>query len=184
MVKACLTHVSNIGDRDYLLPEDYKISRKNGIKDKTVQSRVYEYGWDVARAITERPKQYHSFEPIWEKWREVAISNGIHRDLFYDRVRMQGISEEEAATRPLSKGGRPSTRWTDEERDLMAKNGINPNIVNTRVTVLGWTEDEALNTPKVSEKERAERVRLGTRKYHERRKRNDGIGNQFNAFGK
>src|SRR5690606_5986045 len=126
-----------IGDRDYLLQEDIDIARENGIEYRTLYSRVYDYGWDVERARTEQPKEYRPFKPIWDKWKETALSNGVGRDLFYNRVRKQGIREREAATTPVQKGGRPQSRWTVEELEIMERNGLNINMVNTRINTLG-----------------------------------------------
>lgn len=176
MGRACMTLASEIGDRDYVLPEDVEIAKANGITYGTLYARVNDYGWDVERARTEQPIRHKPFKPIWEKWKSIALANGIGRDVFYDRTRRQGIPEEAAATSPISRGGRAS-KWSREQVEIMERNGLNKNMVNTRITVLGWTEEEALNTPKVSEKERAKRVAEGTRKYH--RERGGRIG-RFN----
>ena len=175
MGRACMTLASEIGDRDYVLPEDVEIAKANGISYNTLYARVNDYGWNVLRARTEKPVRHQSFQPVWQKWKATAELNGVGREVFYDRVRRQGVSEERAATLPVSKGGQPS-RWSDKQLELMEMNGLSANLVNTRITRLGWTQEQALNTPKVSEKERAKRVAEGTRKYHRER----GVNREFN----
>lgn len=164
----------------YITPSDYDLAEKNGIKRATLEARVREYGWEMERATTESPQKHKPFQPIWEKWEAIASENGVSRELFYDRVRRFRISEKEAATVPPRLGGRPKSRWTDEDLALIKKNGLNLNMVNTRVNTLGWSKEDALNTPKLTEAERIERLREGVKKrrvHREFNKKNRAMGN-------
>ena len=76
---------------EHLTDADYEVASFNGIKKDTAYSRVYVYGWDVKRAIT---------QPVTptSEWARIAESNGIHRSTFHSRVN-SGWDIEEAATK-------------------------------------------------------------------------------------
>ncbi len=88
---------------EYLLDEHYEIAAANGICKKYVYQRVYEYGWEIKRAITQPVKKYKT--GIWEKWKAVCEKNGIKKRVFHLRIHKYNMSPEEAATRPLLKHG-------------------------------------------------------------------------------
>lgn len=157
----------------YVTPEDYEIAERNGINAENVTQRVYVYGWEIERAITQPLTIRRKVDPLWEEWKQVAEENGVYKSLFNQRIKASGWSPEKAATTPIRNGRPLNTEWTEEEREQARKNGLDKNymsVVKARIR-LGWTREEALRTPILSEDERAKRVARGTRKYHERRKR-------------
>lgn len=80
----------------YLTECDYKIANENGIDRLLVYRRVYECGWEIERAITERVNDKYSPTGEWHKWKDVAVvSHGTYRVR-----RMRGMTEAEAALTP------------------------------------------------------------------------------------
>lgn len=84
----------------YLTEEHYKIAEKNGIKEATLYRRVYQYKWDIQKAITtpviprsERSRKYP------KEYTDLALSNGVCLVTFYTRLK-NGWSIEEASTVP------------------------------------------------------------------------------------
>lgn len=155
----------------YITPDDFMVAEKNGINSAALQQRVRDYGWDIDRAIIVPLKVETPFQPIWEKWEKIATKHGVSRVLFYHRVK-KGWPEAKSATFPIKRGKPLSDEWTEEEREIARRNGLDKNYMNAvkaRIN-LGWTREEALNTPKLTENERAKRIAEGTRAYHERRK--------------
>lgn len=97
--------------KKYVTEEQYKIAEHNGISRNNVYQRIYCYDYDVERAITE-PLRKPSTR--WQKWKEVAQAHGITNEAFNSRI-ARGLSEEEAATRPL--GERPKTYNSKKKRE-------------------------------------------------------------------
>ncbi|MEK4713444.1 hypothetical protein [Sporosarcina sp. FSL K6-5500] len=153
---------------DYITPKDYETAEANGISKRAVYQRVATYQWDIDRAVTQPLRNISSFGLAWVKWEETATKNGIARNRFYHRIKIDGWSEEKAATQKAKTG-----RWTEQQLEVMEVNNLTPNTVNMRITKMGWTEEKALNTPKMSETERLQRVAEGTKAYYEQREKND-----------
>ena len=85
----------------YITDEQYKIGIENGIKKSTIYRRVYQYGWDIEKAITVPViDREHRSRKYPKKYTDLALSNGICLVTFYSRLK-KGWSFEEAATRPL-----------------------------------------------------------------------------------
>lgn len=85
----------------YITDEQYKIGIENGIKKPTICRRVYQYGWDIEKAITtpvipreERSRKYP------KEYTDLALANGMSIITFYSRLK-KGWSYEKAATTPL-----------------------------------------------------------------------------------
>lgn len=95
----------------YITPEQYEIGERNGISRGNVWQRVHNYGYDVERAITE---PLHKPSERWMKWKKIALANGISNEAFNARIRY-GMSEEEAATRPI--GMKPKTYNSKKKRE-------------------------------------------------------------------
>ena len=82
----------------YISEEEYKIGLKNGIKRQTMYRRVYQYGWDVEKAIATPPiKRECRARKYPKEITDLALKNGICLITFYARVR-KGWSLEEAST--------------------------------------------------------------------------------------
>jgi hypothetical protein len=96
----------------YVTDEQYEIAARNGISKHNVNQRVYNYDYDVERAITE-PLRKPSTR--WQQWKEIALAHGISNEAFNSRI-ARGMPEEEAATRPI--GTRPSKYNTRKKREM------------------------------------------------------------------
>ncbi|MFK4417158.1 alpha-glucosidase (family GH31 glycosyl hydrolase) [Bacillus sp. RC251] len=78
--------------------KDYEIAARNGISRPNVNQRINSYDWSIERAIT---------EPIQEKKGKknnrflllMAERNGISASTYYRRIREDGMTEIEAATK-------------------------------------------------------------------------------------
>jgi hypothetical protein len=79
----------------------YIIAEANGISRANVQSRFWNYGWDMERVITEPLRKSDS---VWLQWKETSLKNGISNECYCARVR-KGMTPEEAATTPVQKRG-------------------------------------------------------------------------------
>jgi hypothetical protein len=82
----------------WLTKEEREIAKKNGIGRSTLHSRVYLWGYDIERAITEPPKKSSIIDGYREKCRE----NGVSDSLFHYRVN-SGWNKEDASTKPPEK---------------------------------------------------------------------------------
>ncbi|MDW0112223.1 hypothetical protein QT711_03435 [Sporosarcina saromensis] len=152
----------------YVTPKDYEIAEQNGISAKNVTQRVYRYGWDIKRAITQPLVIRRKVDPLWEEWKDIATANGIVKKIFNQRINRHGWTAEKAATTPVGKAIKKNGKWTAEEIELAKKNGLDKNYMDTvkaRIR-LGWSREEALSTPILTADERAKRVVEGTRRYH------------------
>lgn len=78
--------------------EAYRIGKKNGISRQMVHQRWYQYEWAIERAITEPLKKTDS--SVWDEWKETCKANGVSNECFNRRVKIQGMTPEEAATMP------------------------------------------------------------------------------------
>lgn len=79
-----------------LTDEHRKIAWKNGISLPTLQRRVYQYGWDIERAITERTHKHGI------KYLQRALENNISKPTYYSRLR-SGWTPHQASTIPVGK---------------------------------------------------------------------------------
>lgn len=87
----------------YITPEQYEIALKNGISNTCLYQRINKSGWNIERAITEKPQKQR--RGLWYKWGHLATYNGISRQQFYDRIcsKKMNMNCYEAATRPIKK---------------------------------------------------------------------------------
>lgn len=85
----------------YITDEQYKKGIENGLKKITIYRRVYQYGWDIEKAITTPViSREHRSRKHPKKYTDLALSNGICLITFYSRL-SKGWSYEDAATKPL-----------------------------------------------------------------------------------
>ena len=75
----------------YITDKDYEIAESNGINRKLLYTRVYQLGWELERAITQKPRARGV------SMFQLARDNGIPLNLYYKRVH-EGWSPIEAAT--------------------------------------------------------------------------------------
>lgn len=157
----------SIEDTDYyyITDEHLGIAKKNGIKEATVWSRVRLYGWSIQRAITEVPKKRKTTG--WNKWKQVALSNGICYETFVTRVHRGMTAEESATTSPLdeteslNRARKTNIKFPDEYYERAKKNGISRENLYQRVTKCGWSLEDACTIPIV--KNNGDRLRVGKR---------------------
>lgn len=91
--------------------EQYAIANKNGIKRETAYMRVYQYGWDIERAITERVKGKGECRKKYDDYvYEMLEENNIPRNVFNGRI-YRGWDLVDAYTIPLN-----STRKYDAHK--------------------------------------------------------------------
>lgn len=134
---------------EIITEEDYEIAEKNGISRENVYQRVNTYVWDKEDAITIPVRERKSDEG-WDEWKNTAIENGIDKRLYISRVRYQGFTRKDAATRKRNR--RLHKKWTDREYEIAKQNGIAGNgmsIPNARLA-LGWTREDAVSVPKMT----------------------------------
>lgn len=146
----------------FITDEDYKTAERNGIKKKTAIARVNDYGWDIDKAVN-HPVIKGSVSLVWDEWKVTAESNGISRSTFRQRMKYHGFNAMEAATIPLLKSNR-ADRWTQEEKNTIIANGLTINLANTRIHTLGWDKEKAMSHPRMTQKERGERIKAGIAK--------------------
>lgn len=134
--------------RYFITDEEYDFARKRGISKSTVYARVFKYNWPIDRAIYEVPKKL-SADVI--KARDIAVSNGVPRETFYDR-RRNGWTLEEASTTPVLtreqvvERARQSTIFSREHIHTCNLNGISLATARARLAH-GWTMAEATTLP-------------------------------------
>lgn len=137
----------------YITPEQYEKAEKNGIDRKTLDNRVRGLGWDLERAMTEEKNKGRRFLP--KEIIDLAAKNGIQRRTLYERVQRSGMSEIEAATKPLAtledkkrflEEGRPK-KYSSEILAFAASNGISAATFRARVSQYGMSEYEAATKP-------------------------------------
>lgn len=117
--------------------EDYKIAARNGISKANVNQRVYGYHWSVERAITE-PLQNKKGKESNRSLVFIAEQNGISASTYYRRIREEGMTEIEAATK--LKGHEAFIK-------IALENGISENCYRKRVQ-RGIPRYEAATKPK------------------------------------
>lgn len=139
----------------YITPEDLLIAERNGVNHHALMQRR-DRGWDIDRAITEPLRVEKPFQPIWERWEAQATENGISKERFYHRVKVNKMREERAASRPV-KSGNFRSFFTEDELSKMKQFGIGRSTALNRIKVSGWSREEAVSTPVLSEWSREER---------------------------
>jgi len=104
-------------------------------------------------AITIPPMK---MKPFNEKYVKLAESNGISRDTFRLRVRHYGMSEYEAATKPLQDRKKQANimqkkrkKYPDELLELAKKNGIKYTTFIARINRLRWDPLKAATTKRM-----------------------------------
>ncbi|PGU29630.1 hypothetical protein COD66_23280 [Bacillus cereus] len=87
----------------WLTDEEYARAAANGINRKRLQSRVYDFDWDVEVAITSPVGTVrHEYKGKHHKWLKMARENGINKSTFQSRLD-SGWEYHKAATKPTRK---------------------------------------------------------------------------------
>lgn len=129
-----------------LLDIDFETAASNGIPRSLLHQRYYQSDWTKERATTEpvnkkKPSEHAPYIVI-------AESNGIARSTYLTRIR-EGLSKEDASTKPVSKRGRPAGShrkdrlYTDEQLAIANSRGISRQMLNGRLK-RGWHLERAL----------------------------------------
>lgn len=138
----------------YLTPDDVRKAKENGVTERLLRSRVYEKGWPVNRAITQKTK-HKTKDAEFKKWSDIAATNGIKRSLFWQRVHVSKWTYGKAATHPIMTSAEVIKKANETvyykvaspgQYAVALKNGVKPKTLRNRI-YLGWTLDEAINTP-------------------------------------
>ena len=140
----------------YLTDGDFEAAAKIGLSKNTVQCRIYK-GWSAKRATTE-PLNYQNQKcPEYQKYKQIAIENGINIRTFRSRVNICKWSLEEAATTPALSYDERAKRTTAMIRakrgiseDLLntaLKNGIPKSVFLNRINRLFWNPIDAATVP-------------------------------------
>ncbi|MEW9166609.1 hypothetical protein [Bacillus pacificus] len=117
--------------------KDYEIAARNGISKANVNQRVYGYHWSVERAITE-PLQNKKGKENNRHLVCIAEKNGISASTYYRRIREEGMTEIEAATKP---------KGHEVYLKIASENGISENLYRKRVQ-RGMPKYEVATKPK------------------------------------
>lgn len=162
-----------MGHNFYITPEDYAAAEKLGVSKSTLESRVWDLGWEIERAINTPPRKLTDRS----HWSKVAEKNGISYKIFINRVTLHGWSEERAATEPVWTKEDYKKFWIEKnarnnrESDpvyqfskLAEKNGICKSTYYNRIRVLRWDPERAATEPIVSPRECGIRGRQAVRK--------------------
>ncbi|MDF9489763.1 hypothetical protein [Bacillus cereus] len=102
-----------------------------------MNQRVYGYHWSVERAITE-PLQNKKGKENNRHLVCIAEKNGISASTYYRRIREEGMTEIEAATKP---------KGHEVYLKIASENGISENLYRKRVQ-RGMPKYEAATKPK------------------------------------
>lgn len=81
----------------YITPDEYAEAEMNGVDPHNLERRIRLLGWNKEKAIS-TPLERKTDRKEWAK---IAGENGIKYQTFMSRINNYGMTEEEAATRPL-----------------------------------------------------------------------------------
>lgn len=135
----------------YLTDADYATALANGISRDLAYNRFYTKSWEKERAITLPPQKPDAERT---KWRKIALSNGIARETFNDRLRNGWPYERAATEKPMTAQdalklarGRQHKILTEEQRKTADANGIPYETLRRRIRVYGWSIQKAITEP-------------------------------------
>lgn len=135
------------GLNGYLTDEDYVIAEANGISKDNAYQRVYTYGWDVEKAITEPLKRQIDIKSQWEKYKDASK---VAKSTFYGRLAKGWESEKAALTPPIlnkSEDKYPDSKIKAEHIKIAEANGITRNTLISRVHTYKWDIERATTEP-------------------------------------
>ena len=72
--------------RYYITPDDYIVAAKNGICERTLTSRVNNYGWSIERSIKEPIHNQIMKKVMNDEIRNTLIKNNISLNAFKKRM--------------------------------------------------------------------------------------------------
>lgn len=130
--------------------EQYAIARANGISSDTAYNRVYQYGWDIEKAITEPVKKR-----VFVDYPDDLEKRGLTKSIYYSRIsrgwdpeRAATLSTKEAMKRTaLKRKTTPKRKYPLEYVKLAESNGISYTMLTDRIR-RGWKIQDAAILPK------------------------------------
>ena len=138
----------------YLNDEDIKVAVSNGLNVQTVKDRVYKYGWEINRAITQPIQKRNKEGKRWNEWKDKAV---VGKSTYLSRIN-KGWTFEEAAMKPamsFSEASKMKRKYSEEDYRIARQNGISQGVVRYRVSRMGWTLEKAITTPVMNKSESA-----------------------------
>ncbi|PER85833.1 nucleoside permease [Bacillus thuringiensis] len=130
----------------WLTDEEYARAAANGINRKRLQSRVYDFNWDVEEAITAPIGTVrHEYERKHGTWLKTALENGINIRTFYRRLQL-GWVYKDAATKPTRAKGEIEKTWLN----IAKQNGIGYHTFISRIRTQKWDMERAATTPVIN----------------------------------
>ena len=130
----------------WLTDEEYTRAAANGINRKRLQSRVYDFDWDVEEAITSPIGTVrHEYKRKHGDWQKTALKNGINIRTFYSRLKL-GWTYQEAATKPPRQKDKAEKTWLN----IAKKNGIGYQTFISRIRTQKWDMERAATTPVIN----------------------------------
>lgn len=130
----------------WLTDEEYARAAANGINRKRLQSRVYDFDWDVEEAITASIGTVrHEYKRKHGDWQKTALKNGINIGTFYSRLKL-GWTYQDAATKPPRQKGKTEKAWLN----IAKKNGIGYQTFISRIRTQKWDMERAATTPVIN----------------------------------
>ena len=136
----------------YLTDEDLEVAVQNGLNVQTVKDRVYRYGWEINRAITQKVKKRSENCTNWNEWKDKSV---VCKNTFISRLK-KGWTHEEAAYKPpmsQSEASKQKRKYSEEHYRIARENGISQGVVRYRVSQMKWDIEKAITTPVMSKKE-------------------------------
>lgn len=127
----------------YVTEADYVRAVENGIPRGLVSQRVYQNGWEVERAVTQKP--VHG-KRVANPWRKVAEENGVARATYYKRIELGWTPEQAATTNGVN-------RLTPEEALQLDRAGVARDTFRHRIRD-GWPREAALSTATIPNNQR------------------------------
>ncbi|HFR4146088.1 TPA: nucleoside permease [Bacillus cereus] len=130
----------------WLTDEEYARAAANGINRKRLQSRVYDFNWDVEEAITAPIGTLrHEYERKHGTWLKTALENGINIATFYRRLKL-GWKYKDAATKPT----RPKVEIEKTWLNIAKENGVGYHTFISRIRTHKWEMERAATTPVIN----------------------------------
>lgn len=128
----------------WLTDEEYARAAANGIYRKRLNSRVYDFDWDVEDAITSPIGTVrHEYKRKHGDWFKIALKNGINSSTFYSRLRAKWPYQK-AATKPTRKKNETEKDWIK----IAEQNGVCYQTYMSRIrNTKKWDCERAATTP-------------------------------------
>ncbi|OOR18138.1 nucleoside permease [Bacillus mycoides] len=130
----------------WLTDEEYARAAANGVSRERLNSRVYDFEWDLELAISSPIGTVrHEYERKHAKWLKVASKNGINISTFYSRLGL-GWEIQEAAIKPVRQKSKAEKTWLN----IAKQNGISYQTFMSRIHTRKWDLEKAATTPPIN----------------------------------